>query len=61
MSKITTFFREVRVEMSKVIWPTTSQLVAYTLVVIFLSVLLAAFLGALDLGFQKVLTKFILK
>ncbi|MEK9157803.1 MAG: preprotein translocase subunit SecE [Patescibacteria group bacterium] len=61
MSKITTFFREVRVEMSKVIWPTGTQLVAYTLIVIILSLLLAAFLGALDLVFQKVLTKFILK
>ncbi len=55
------FFREVRVEMTKVVWPTGRQLVIYTLVVILLSVLLAVFLGVLDLGFQTVLTKYILK
>lgn len=46
--------------MSKVIWPTGTQLVAYTLVVIFLCAVLAVFLGVLDLGFQKLLTKYIL-
>ncbi|MBP9822444.1 MAG: preprotein translocase subunit SecE [Candidatus Pacebacteria bacterium] len=61
MSKIMQFFREVRVEMTKVVWPTGRQLVIYTLVVILLSVLLAVFLGVLDLGFQTVLTKYILK
>ncbi len=60
MNKIVQFFREVRVEMSKVVWPTGQQLVAYTLLVILLSVLLAVFLGALDLGFQTILTKYIL-
>jgi len=60
MNKIVQFFREVRVEMSKVVWPTGRQLVAYTLLVILLSVLLAVFLGALDLGFQTILTKYIL-
>jgi len=61
VSKITTFFREVRIEMAKVVWPTGRQLVMYTLVVILLSVLLAGFLGLLDLGFQTLLTKYILK
>jgi preprotein translocase subunit SecE len=60
MSKITTFFREVRVEMSKVVWPTGRQLFVYTLTVILLSVLLAAFLGLLDLGYQTLLTKYII-
>ncbi|MDP4001567.1 MAG: preprotein translocase subunit SecE [bacterium] len=61
MSKIIQFFREVRVEMAKVVWPTGRQLTTYTLIVILLSVLLALFLGALDLGFQTVLTKYILR
>ena len=60
MATIPQFFREVRVEMSKVVWPTGRQLVVYTLIVILLSVLLAVFLGVLDLGFQTVLTKYIL-
>jgi len=47
--------------MAKVVWPTTRQLVVYTLVVILMSLLLAAFLGLVDLGFQKILTRFLLK
>ncbi|OGM97617.1 MAG: preprotein translocase subunit SecE [Candidatus Yanofskybacteria bacterium RIFCSPHIGHO2_01_FULL_41_21] len=61
MQKLLNFFREVRVEMAKVVWPTGRQLTTYTLIVILLSVLLALFLGALDLGFQTVLTKYILR
>jgi len=60
MSKIIQFFKEVRIEMAKVIWPTTRQLVTYTIIVIVAGLLLAAFLGALDLGFQGILTKYIL-
>lgn len=47
--------------MAKVVWPTGRQLVAYTLMVVLLSVLLAVFLGLLDLGFQTLLNKYLLK
>ena len=60
MSRITQFFREVRAEMAKVVWPTQRQLIVYTLVVIMVSVIMAVFLGLLDLGFQTLLTKYIL-
>lgn len=60
MSKITQFFREVRVEMSKVVWPTGRQLFIYTVAVILMAVLLASFLGLLDLGYQTLLTKYII-
>ena len=56
---ITQFIREVRVEMAKVVWPTKEQLVRYTFVVIVFSLVMAAFLGALDFGFQTALNKFI--
>lgn len=61
MANLGQFFKEVRVEMAKVVWPTGRQLVIYTIVVILLSVLLAVFLGLLDLGFQTLLTKYLLK
>ncbi|OGN06146.1 MAG: preprotein translocase subunit SecE [Candidatus Yanofskybacteria bacterium RIFCSPHIGHO2_01_FULL_48_25b] len=61
MANLGQFFKEVRIEMAKVVWPTTRQLVVYTLVVILMSLLLAAFLGLVDLGFQKILTRFLLK
>ena len=60
MANIGQFFKEVRVEMSKVVWPTQRQLVVYTIIVIVVSLVLAGFLGLLDLGFQTILTKYIL-
>lgn len=59
-SKITTFLKEVRLEMKKVNWPTRQQTVRYTLIVIGVSLAVAAFLGALDFIFNTLLTKFIL-
>ncbi|MBX4190411.1 preprotein translocase subunit SecE [Candidatus Parcubacteria bacterium] len=61
MNKLVTFLKEVRVEMSKVIWPTRNQMVVYTLVVIGLSAVLALFLGVVDFGFQAALNKLLLK
>lgn len=46
--------------MSKVVWPTQRQLVVYTIIVIVVCLILAGFLGLLDLGFQTILTKYIL-
>lgn len=48
-----TFLREVRVELSKVIWPTRKQAAGSTLVVIILVFILAAFLGLVDITLSK--------
>ncbi len=61
MANLGQCLKEVKVEMSKVVWPSQKQMVIYTLVVIGISVFMALFLGALDLGFQKVLTNYLLK
>jgi preprotein translocase subunit SecE len=61
MASIGQFFKEVRVEMTKVVWPTQRQLITYTLIVILVSAALSVFLGVLDLGFQKILTNYILQ
>jgi preprotein translocase subunit SecE len=49
------FLREVRSELSKVVWPGRQQVVRTTLAVIALSLLFAAFLGAVDYGLTKLL------
>ena len=49
--------KEVKVEMAKVTWPTKHQTFWYTVIVIVMSAVFAAFLGLLDLGFQKILNK----
>ncbi|MEK7482408.1 MAG: preprotein translocase subunit SecE [Patescibacteria group bacterium] len=58
--KITNYFKEVRLEIKKVNWPTREQTIQYTLIVIGASVAVAIFLGAIDFGFSTLINKFIL-
>ena len=59
-TKITTFLKEVRLEMKKVNWPTRKETTRYTLIVIGVSLVVAAFLGGLDFIFTTLLNKFVL-
>ena len=59
-AKLITFLKEVRLEMKRVNWPTRQQTIRYTLVVIGISVAVAAYLGTLDFLFTRLLNKFIL-
>ena len=59
-NKIVTFLKEVRLEMKKVNWPTREQTIKYTLIVIGVCVVVAIYLGGLDLLFTTLLDKFIL-
>ena len=47
------FFREVKVELKKVTWPTRKQTTGTTVVVIVFVFVVAAFLGLFDLGLSK--------
>jgi len=58
--KIITFLKEVKLEMKKVNWPTREETIRYTLIVIGVSAIVAAFLGTLDFIFTTLLEKFIL-
>ena len=49
LEKIKTFFKEVSVELRKVSWPTRQQTVSATVVVIVLTIIVAVFLGIIDL------------
>ncbi|KKU52275.1 MAG: preprotein translocase subunit SecE [Candidatus Sungbacteria bacterium RIFCSPLOWO2_02_FULL_47_9] len=60
IERLITFLKEVQVEMKKVTWPTREQTIQYTIAVISISAVLAAFLGGLDYVFQKVINTFIL-
>ena len=52
-SRIGNFFKEVRIEAFKrVIWPTPSQLLNKTIVVIVMVVLMGAFISLLDVLFN---------
>ncbi len=55
------FFRDVKSELFKVVWPTRRETLRYTATVIVFSLVIAAILGAADLGlltaFQKLINR----
>lgn len=53
------YFREAKVELEKVSWPTRKDTVKYSALVLALSVATAAFIGVLDLGLTEGLEKLI--
>jgi len=61
MDKITEFLRDVKIELGRVSWPTKKQTVQYTVVVIMMSVAVAAFLAAWDSIFGFVLNRMLLR
>jgi preprotein translocase subunit SecE len=59
MKKIITFVKEARDELKKVSWLNREQTIKYTGVVIGVSLVVAAFLGVLDLFFSNIIGRFI--
>jgi preprotein translocase subunit SecE len=53
VGQVRDFFREVRIELKKVTWPSRKETIAATGMVIILSVLVAFFLGLLAIGLSK--------
>ena len=52
---ISQFLREVRIELSKVTWPTRKDTIASTSVVLVIVFLIGAFLGIVDLGLSRIM------
>jgi len=61
VGKTQTFFKEVYVELRKVSWLSKSEVLNYTLIVLVVTIVIAAFLGGLDYIFSSLVRKFILK
>ena len=59
-SRIGKFFKEVRLELKKVTWPSRQETINYTLMVIGISLAVALFLGLLDFLFFWLINKFLL-
>ena len=51
------FFREVLLEFKRVTWPSRPELVNSTMVVIVVTLVLAFFLGAVDIGLARVVER----
>ena len=55
IGKVSQFFREAKMELKKVKWPTRKELLASTAVVIVLTLIISLFLGLVDFGLIKIL------
>ena len=53
MEKIKQFFREVKVETKKVVYPNKDELIMSTWIVIICVVIVSSFLGVVDLSLTK--------
>lgn len=60
-NKITSFFKEVKLETKKVNWPTRKETIKYTVATIAITIVIAIFLGGIDFIFTTVLNKLIMK
>jgi len=60
MAKITEYLKETKSELKHVVWPTQRQIIVYTVIVIILSTVVAAFLGVFDFIFSKILGKILI-
>lgn len=58
MTRILDFFKEVQVELSKVVWPTREQTIKLTLMVILVTIAVGVFVSGVDFVLAK-LTSFI--
>ncbi len=53
IKEVTRFLYEVKVELTKVIWPKFDEFIGSTIVVLFLVFVFMVYLGLVDLGFSK--------
>ncbi len=56
-----TYLKETVAELKEVVFPGVSQTVVYTVLVIVLSIVVAALLAVSDIGLQKLIAKLVLR
>ncbi|KUK98276.1 MAG: Preprotein translocase subunit secE [Atribacteria bacterium 34_868] len=54
--KVINFIKEARTELKKVTWPNRKQLISSTIVVMITVIIVAIFLGVVDLVFSRIVT-----
>ncbi len=59
VGRLTLYLKELRSEFQRINWPTRGEALRMSLVVIFLSLLVAAFLGLLDFVFSTIIRRII--
>lgn len=61
MQAILTFFREAKVELLRVNWPSQKEVFRYTFLVVVMSLTVAVFLGSLDSLFGFFVERYLLQ
>jgi len=59
MNKLVNYFKGAKEELSKVVWPSRQATINHSLMVIGVSIVVALFLGVVDLGLSKVIESLI--
>lgn len=54
-NKFVNFLKDIKIEMTKVSWPTKDELIGSTIVVLVSLTILSAFIGACDLVLSKII------
>lgn len=57
--KVKIFFDEVKVEFTKIVWPSRKVTLSLTGVVVVLTIIIAAYLGSVDLLLGKLVSSFL--
>jgi preprotein translocase subunit SecE len=60
VTRFINYVKDTRQELRHVSWPTRNQAIAYTVIVVIVSLIIAAFLGALDFIFTSILDRFVI-
>lgn len=61
IEKTKKFFKEVYTELRRVNWLSTKEVFRYTIIVVAITVIVAALLGGLDYLFSSLIQRFIIK
>jgi len=56
-NKIKEFFKEVKIEIKKVVYPSRDELIGSTWIVIIAVILVSLFLGVVDLGLSRMVSR----
>lgn len=60
VNRFVSYVKDTRQELRHVSWPTRNQAIAYTVIVVIVSLIIAAFLGFFDFLFTSGLERFVI-
>lgn len=55
INKVSKFLRNVRSEVRKVSWPTQSEVITMTILILIMVILLSGYIGGVDIVYQRII------